>query len=136
MVCTYCSSESDVINSRLQKRTNSVWRRRKCKDCLRLFTTIEQVDYEKSWVVQYADESLRPFQREQLFLSMYRSLQHRPDAIQDAISLSSTATGRIQQVYQHGIITSTAVATICLEILQRFDRAAAISYQAFHADVL
>lgn len=67
---------------------------------------------------------------------MYKSLQHRPDAAQDAINLAATATGRIQQFYQHGLITSTAIATVCLEILQRFDKAAATSYQAFHADVL
>ncbi len=138
MVCTYCGSETQVVNSRHQKRANNVWRRRKCTntECGSVFSTIEAVDYEKSWVVQYSNGNLEPFLRDRLSISIYKSLQHRPTAVTDAVGLSTTIVSAVQKSTQNGSITSTALATIAFATLQRFDKAAATMYQAYHADVL
>lgn len=148
MVCTYCHFDTQVLNSRLQKRTNSVWRRRTCKNCSSVFTTTEQVDYEKSWVVQYHDglsvttagntrsRQSQPFQRDKLFICIYKSLQHRQTADTDAIGLTATIMGQLQQIAQHGRLTATVIATLSQQALQRFDPLAATLYAAYHADVL
>lgn len=51
MVCIYCSGETQVINSRPQKRLNNIWRRRKCTACEGIFTTSESPDLTSSLVV-------------------------------------------------------------------------------------
>jgi transcriptional repressor NrdR len=139
MVCSYCGSETEVVNSRPQKRSNSIWRRRKCLECGAIFSTTEHTDYEKTWVVQYpssAGQAYSPFVRDKLFISIHRSLQHRPSALNDAIGLTETVINQIHKSVDNGSIKSTAIAQASYRTLKRFDRPAAISYQAFHTDVL
>ncbi len=143
MICTYCGSETQVINSRHQKRTNSVWRRRKCTVCEQVFSTSEQVDYEKSWVVQYGDAKTskaskpRPFIRDKLLMSVHASLGHRPTALSDALGLTQTIVGTLGKlVDQEGGLYSAAIATISVDTLQRFDKVAATMYRAYHSDAL
>ena len=104
--------------------------------CGAIFSTSEQVDYEKSWIVQFADGGQMPFLRDKLFVSLYKSLGHRPTAATDAIGLTATVIGNVQKIVQDGSVTTTAISTLSLEVLQRFDKAAAVAYQAYHADVL
>lgn len=136
MVCTYCGSETQVTNSRHQKRSNNVWRRRKCTACGAVFSTAEHVDYEKTWVVQYLDGQLSPFLRDKLFTSIFKSCQHRPTALDDAIGLTDTVIAAVHKDIRDGSLTSRDLATATLAVLKRFDQPAAISYRAFHADVL
>jgi transcriptional repressor NrdR len=139
MVCTYCGSETHVTNSRHQKRSNSVWRRRKCTACGAIFSTTEQADYEKSWVVQYPDDSSQryaPFLRDKLFVSIYNSCRHRPAALDDAIGLTDTVIGQSHRNIQDGALKASDLAKTILTALRRFDQPAATSYQAFHADAL
>lgn len=136
MVCTYCSSPTQVTNSRLQKRSNSVWRRRKCTTCGAVFSTSEHVDYEKTWVVQYSNGRLSPFLRDKLFTSIYKSCQHRPSALDDAIGLTHTVISAVHKDTREGALKTQDLAKAALKVLKRFDQPAAVSYQAFHADVL
>jgi transcriptional repressor NrdR len=138
MVCTYCWSETHVINSRPQKRTNSVWRRRKCISCGRVFSTSEVVDYEKSWVVQYSSAK-RPsgFVRDKLLMSVHASLGHRPTALPDALGLTKTIIGNLGKMVDHkGVLESVAIVSTTLDVLKRFDKVAATVYQAYHSDVI
>jgi transcriptional repressor NrdR len=136
MVCTYCGSETQVINSRHQKRGNNVWRRRKCTVCGAVFSTSEQIDYEKTWAVQSKDGRISPFLRDKLFISIHKSVQHRPAALQDAIGLTSTVINAVAHKVTNGAVRTEDIAEITLLTLRRFDQPAAISYQAFHTDVV
>ena len=136
MVCIKCQSRTKVCNSRLQKRANAIWRRRKCLACRYVFTTQESLDTEKSWVVQYSTALPRPFTRDTLFISVFKSLQHRPSATGDATALTATIITQLPAAMQQAELTSTAIAIISLQVLQRFDVAAATFYQAYHGDVL
>lgn len=113
-----------------------VWRRRHCQACNALFSTIERVDYEKSWVVQYGNGTLAPFLRDKLFISMYDRLQHRPSPLPDSIALTHTIMNLLSKDINSGTIPAVEIARTALRVLGRFDQAAATSYQAFHADTL
>ncbi|HEX8226263.1 MAG TPA: hypothetical protein VF572_00165 [Candidatus Saccharimonadales bacterium] len=136
MVCSYCGYKTQTINSRPQKRLNAVWRRRKCLACSRTVTTIEQIDYERTWTVESPDIPGRPFLRDTLLISLHKCLAHRPSALSDASALTDTIMGRLGGITQDGHLTTTAIATLSHEALQRFDPAAATMYCAYHADVL
>ena len=97
MVCIYCGSPTQVINSRQQWRTNGVWRRRLCTVCKNVFTTTEAPDLSTTVMVEPkpGSASLHHFNRDRLFLSIYDSCKHRPTALKDASSLTATVIGKL-----------------------------------------
>ncbi len=136
MVCVYCGSKTDITNSRPQRRSNTVWRRRHCLQCTRTVTTIEQIDYEKSWTVQTNERALTPFLRDKLFISVYKSLGHRTTAANDAIGLTATIMNNLQRTTTEGFVNSQSITTIAYQTLRRFDTAAATTYKAYHSGSL
>lgn len=136
MLCTYCQQKTQVINSRNQKNRNNVWRRRQCIACKKVVTTIEYLDHEKSWVVQYTAKNSQPFMRDKLFISIYKSIQHRPSALQDALGLTATVMAAIKKSLHEGSIDRSALASQVYTTLHHFDKPAAVHYAAFHSDAL
>lgn len=132
MVCIYCQSETQVTNSRPQKRTNSVWRRRHCLNCHTVFSTEEHVDMTKSIVVRKAPEQLEAFQRDVLFISVYVSVRHRKSALTDATGLTDTITSKILILQRNGIVETADIIRCTYDTLRLFDEAAAVHYQAYH----
>lgn len=131
MVCIYCSSGTQVTNSRHQKRTNQVWRRRKCLGCGAIFSTTEGVNTSQALSI-HKNNGLEPFQRDQLFVSVYDSLRHRKDALNDATALTSTILSTIYPLAQNAVVERDVLATVAATVLERFDKAAATHYRAFH----
>jgi transcriptional repressor NrdR len=132
MVCTYCSQPTRVANSRLKKRSNQVWRRRTCEKCHATFTTYEVVDLGASVIVQSPRKGIQPFVREVLFVSIYESCRHRDSAIYDARELTQTIIQLLKPRMMLGILTRQEIIRKTIEVLERFDKAAATMYAAFH----
>lgn len=132
MVCIYCGHDTQVINSRLQKRPNQVWRRRKCLECGAIFSTHEAATYETAWRVKVADNTLAPFVRNKLLIALHKSLEHRPSALDDATALTDTIMGKLLKIANNGLILASDITKVSYDVLRRFDTAAAISYRAFH----
>jgi transcriptional regulator NrdR family protein len=141
MVCIYCSSDTQVINSRLQRRANQTWRRRKCVKCKSVFTSLEGADYASSLTFRTsqnndasakAKAALQPFQRDVLFVSILESCKHRKTATQDATALTDTILGRLRPHMTNAVLDRTDVIKTALPILKRFDKAAGVHYRAYH----
>jgi transcriptional regulator NrdR family protein len=131
MVCIYCFADTGVVNSRLQKRHNSVWRRRKCSQCQATFTTHEVVQYADIWRVRTRD-GLKPFNRDLLLISLHDSLKHRPDGLADAGALTQTIINNLRHDVHDGLIASVHISSVALTVLRNFDNTAAVHYAAFH----
>lgn len=132
MVCLACASPTNVVNSRLQKRSNQVWRRRLCSNCSMIFTTEEVVDYDSSWRVESKSNKLLPFSRDRLLLSLYSSCSHRRNALSDASALVSTIIRKLSLEAESGVLSSDSIKQITLVTLNRFDKVASVHYQAHH----
>lgn len=132
MVCTYCGHDTQVVNSRHQKRLNQVWRRRKCTNCGAVFSTHEAADYEASWRVLDTNGSLHPFLRDKLLISLHKSLEHRPTAVADASGLLNTIVSLLRPLAAKGTLEASEIALTTREVLIKFDNAAATHYAAFH----
>lgn len=132
MVCVHCSGKTQVINSRHQKRLNNIWRRRQCLDCGSVFSTEEVPQYSREWLVKASDGSLRPFLRDKLMMSLHRSCAHRLTALTDAAALTDTVIKKMQDKHVNGLIDSKTIANISSVVLNRFDQAASVHYNAFH----
>ena len=131
MVCVHCRSDTQVINSRLQKKANQVWRRRKCGTCGAIFSSREVAQYELVWLVR-SNKALQPFNRDKLLLSVYASCQHRPSALSDASALTETVINKLLFNATAGVLEAAAIAQTVQVALNRFDKAASVHYQAFH----
>jgi transcriptional repressor NrdR len=132
MVCIYCGSDTKVANSRPQKRNNQVWRRRECLACEAVFTTEEAAQYGSAWQVKSADSRLQAFDRDKLFLSLYRCLQHRADPIADAAGLTETVLLKLRGHLVDSGITNLEIKRVVQVALTRFDEAAGVQYAALH----
>lgn len=132
MVCVQCGAQTQVINSRHQKRANQVWRRRKCRACGTVFTSEESPAYGASWAVRSPSGALAAFSRDKLLLSLHRSLQHRSTALEDAAGLTDTVIKKLSDVIAEGVIESRSIVHVTQVALSRFDQAASTHYAAFH----
>ena len=131
MVCVYCGSETQVTNSRHQKRLNHIWRRRKCVFCKAVFTTTESADAVSALRIRSSD-SLEPFLRDNLLMSVYDSLRHRKSALTDATDLTATILSNVYDLADNGVVEREAIVAVTATVLERFDKVAATHYKAFH----
>ena len=131
MVCIYCGSETRVINSRPQKRTNNIWRRRQCSACMALFTTSERPDFLTSLSVRRS-KKIEPFSRDKLFLSIHDSLKHRKSATSDATALTDTVLSKLYPLLGEGSLDEREITLVVCEVLAAFDPASATYYRAYH----
>lgn len=132
MVCIYCSSKTDIVNSRPQKRLGRTWRRHACKTCGAIFTTIEAPDLTASIRFKAPDSPLRPFSRDKLYVSVYEALKHRPDAADAATGLTATIISQLLLGASDGLIERSSVIKAAHIVLDRYDMAAGVQYAAFH----
>lgn len=138
MVCIYCGRSTEVTNSRKPARTPSVWRRRACQACVAQFTTIELPDYSTALAVKDRDGKLEPFVRDKLFLSLHKSLGHRPDAQKAATELTTSVIAQLlrKKRAKDGLIEAKVLAETANIVLKRYDAPSAHTYRAYHASAL
>ncbi len=132
MKCIYCGGDTEVTNSRPQKRTNAIWRRRLCKNCGNIFTTHELADFSGSWAFLDKNGHIQPFVQEKLFISLYDALRHRDTALNDASALTGTVLNKLLKGISHATIEREQLIVVTAEVLNNFDSVAAVSYRAFH----
>lgn len=135
MICIYCGGKTQVTNSRHQKRLNHNWRRRECYTCHAVFTTLESPELATSLLVTRQTGSVSPFSRDKLFASLLKALGHRTSAVDDASALTATITAKLLQNTSRASVSPADIVKTTLEVLKRFDTAAAVQYQAYHKDV-
>lgn len=130
MNCPYCAIDSRVTNSRLQKRSNSVWRRRTCPNCGAIWTTIESMKGSVTFKVK-SNEDLVDFRPEILLISIYECLKHRKHPAQDAQYVFETVLGNLGRT-NNSIYTTELIAINCYKVLKRYDKLASDLYKVTH----
>jgi hypothetical protein len=105
-------------------------------------------DYSKALVVSSpGSKKLAPLTRDKLFLSIYKSLGHRPDALDSSTALTTTIIGRLltkNKPFQGSALENKKdvliyvhnIAVISYEVLRRFDPSAAAIYKTYHKEAL
>ena len=131
MVCVHCGGYTRVVNSRPQKRSNQIWRRRQCLACKAVFTSQEIVEYSSAWSVR-TNKALEAFSRDKLFLSLLESCGHRQTAMSDAGELTQTAINKLGPYMQSGPVAKGVIVQVSQVVLNRFDKVASIYYSARH----
>jgi len=132
MICIYCGGKTRVANSRLQKRSNQTWRRRNCKACQGVFTTVEATDLLSSLLYEKGKTHIQPFSRDKLFISIYEACKHRKDAADAATALTTTIIGKLLPQIKNAALQRNDITSVTSEVLNRFDKVAGVQYGAYH----
>lgn len=131
MVCPYCLSETQVINSRPQTRSNQVWRRRRCNTCKAVFTTHEVIDFPSSFTV-VKNNKLSPFTPDKLFREVLDKLKGNQKPYEAAREISATITQKVIKNASSGLISSQDISRAAAGTLKNFDRQAYLRFIADH----
>jgi transcriptional regulator NrdR family protein len=108
--------------------------------CNAIFTSIEAAELPQSLLVSQEAQNtgnaplVTSFRRDKLYVSIYNSCRHRPDAITDATALTDTILGQLSAHIVNASITSAQLRTLVHTALRHFDTAAATHYAAFHPE--
>lgn len=132
MICLFCGSpQTSVNNSRTTKKTPRVWRRRTCKQCRNVFTTIELADLSQIKVSKRSGKK-QSFSRPKLFISIFKSIEHLPKPAECAEALTSTITSR---VLTYSEITSEIISEQTMKCLKNFDISACVKYASLQTRI-
>jgi transcriptional repressor NrdR len=131
MICVYCGHETKVINSRLQKRNNQVWRRRQCLACKAVFTTHEAIDLPNALLVQ-SGASTKAFLPDLLFTEVLLALQDRKNCYVDAREVTNTVIKNLLKLPESPLFAPEQISKLTSKVLGRLDNRAGLRYMAEH----
>jgi transcriptional repressor NrdR len=134
MVCVFCAGETQVTNSRHQKRNNNVWRRRHCLVCDSIFTTIEAPDYSSVFRIN-VNGDFKPFLTDLLYTEVLLALSDRKQAYMDAREVTNTIIKSLVALPASPLFIPSDISKVTAAVLQRFDRRAWHRYAAEHPSV-
>lgn len=131
MVCIYCGGQTKVTNSRLQRRNNQVWRRRRCLACQSVFTTHEVIELQSALSVDKNGQN-EPFEPGLLLNELVSALAHRKDVYMASGELLGTIVRKLLSLPQKPLYKPADISKTAAEVLKRFDRRAYLRYLADH----
>jgi transcriptional repressor NrdR len=131
MVCVYCGGETKVSNSRLQKRSNQVWRRRQCLVCGSVFTTHEVLELESALSVDKGGQ-LEAFMPDLLLKELHSALRDRKDVYAASREVLATIIQTLLRLPQKPVFKPADISKTTAEVLKRFDKSAYLRYVADH----
>jgi len=131
MVCVYCGGDLAVSNSRSQKRSNQVWRRRYCKACKAVFTSHEALDLSSALSVA-SNGSVVPFSEDIIYSELLLALKHRPDRYMAAREATYTVIKALLKLPDKPEYAPKQISQSIAQVLRRLDRPAYLRYLADH----
>lgn len=134
MVCPFClHKKSEVYNSRSKAGGAAVWRRRRCLNCSKTFTTQEDFDPSGVWTVANGKKYTK-YSRAKLAMSLLRACDHRTNHDNAAWYLFKAVEQQLYPIAAESEekITVQDITDKAATILKRFDAAAYVKYISYH----
>lgn len=134
MQCPYCrSTNNDVFNTRSTSFGTQIWRRRRCLDCKKPFTTYEQPDLGFLKVDDGGKKPL-PYSRARLFSSIYLAFESVPNEAKTIDAVTNTVEAKILNL-KSAVVTNNQIAEIVLSTLKHFSMPGFLRYLSKHTEV-
>ena len=132
MECIYCGKQTKVTNSRPQIKDHQTWRRRKCLACHATVTSVESYTLEDALRVEKKNGTYQQFYRDKLFVSILMAVEHLPEPVITANSLTATVLRHILSPKPlDPLVSSKTIAKQTSIVLRRFNAAAAVRYMSY-----
>ncbi|MFN8221466.1 MAG: transcriptional regulator NrdR [Fimbriimonadales bacterium] len=133
MLCPYCGyDDQKVLDSRPAREGEAIRRRRECLRCERRFTTFEEPERPRLFVVKRGG-GREEFSREKMLNSMLIACRKRPVSIESL----REAVGRVERVLFHDFedeVPSTAIGDRVLHELFNLDEVAYVRFASVYQD--
>ncbi len=134
MNCPFCGYKStEVYNSRQTAQSHKIWRRRRCLDCEKAFTTYESIDMSHITVIKKNDEQ-EPYSHSKLLISLCNSCIGIDDHINTAEALAATIENLVVETHKNEIATED-IAGLTLQTLKRFHTSAYVRYLSYRGGI-
>lgn len=131
MVCIYCGGQTKIFNSRLQRRSNTKWRRRRCSKCLAVFTTQESPDLASTLMVS-RNGAYEPFLTDLLYTEVLLALQDRKNCYIESREITSTVISKLLKLPSSPLFKPAQISRETAKVLKRFNRRSYLRYAAEH----
>jgi transcriptional repressor NrdR len=126
MKCPYCrSTKTDVYNTRRTKFGNQTWRRRRCLECRKTFTTYEAPDLR--FLTVTGEQQNQSFNRAKLYSSVYQAFLEVPDKDDVIDAVTDTIESKLLDLKRE-TITLTEIRSNVLSTLKHFNSVAFVRY--------
>jgi transcriptional repressor NrdR len=126
MKCPFCRSlKTDVYNTRSTKFGSQIWRRRRCLECRKTFTTYEAPDLR--FLTVSGPDRARPFNRAKLYASVYLAFLDVPDKDDVIDAVTDTIETKLLDLKRE-TITLPEIRSNVLSTLKHFNSAAFVRY--------
>ncbi len=133
MKCPYCgSTESSVLESRLNEDENSIRRRRECGSCEKRFTTYERVEGIDLTVVK-KDGARESFDREKIKKGLMKATWKRPVTIEDIERLIDNVEQKLRR-RRSNEIKSWEIGNMVMTRLKRIDPVGYLLFASVYRD--
>ncbi len=132
MICINCfHKKTKTVNSRSHQTSPVVWRRHYCPQCHHTFTSKERAETTSLLVTSSKTTKPVAFSLGKLTISLSKSFQHNKRAADyDSAPLAQTVFDKLIQ--QPKPLTTSDIAQVAHQTLQKFDPIAAVQYAAQH----
>jgi transcriptional repressor NrdR len=119
MFCINCFHENTkVVNTRARTKQPQIWRRRKCSNCGKAFTTYERPSLVDNKVVFLDNGKDKKFNLGKLIISIADSFSHAPiEAKYDALWLAQSVEDILST--QHVVITPGDIGAVTHAVLKK-----------------
>ena len=119
------------MNSRGQKRSNQVWRRRRCLSCKAVFTSHEAIDYSSALLVS-RPKGTEPFIEDLLYNDILKALKGRRDRLSAAREVTSTVIKALLKQPEKPLYEPQKISRLAGGVLSRLDRQAYLRFVSEH----
>jgi transcriptional repressor NrdR len=133
MRCPYCGFiDQKVLDSRPAREGDAIRRRRECVGCGRRFTTFEEPERPRLFVVK-RDGTRQEFNRDKCLNSMLLACRKRRIPIEDLREATERIERDLHQVYEEEV-ASAEIGELVLRELQTLDTVAYIRFASVYRE--
>ena len=131
MKCPFCNhSETKVLDSRPTEDNTSIRRRRECFNCLKRFTTYENVEDIPVYVIK-KDGKREAFNKRKIMSGILKSCEKRPVSLGDIEKVVDEIEKQIYNTMEQEII-STSIGELVMEKLKKLDDVAYVRFASVY----
>ncbi|HWP59245.1 MAG TPA: transcriptional regulator NrdR [Candidatus Acidoferrales bacterium] len=131
MKCPFChQTENRVVDSRLNRDSNMIRRRRQCLKCRRRFTTYERVEETMPLVVK-KDGRREPYDRMKVVNGLRRACEKRPVSINTIEAIADRIERAIQERGEKEI-SSSVIGEAAMRELHDIDQVAYVRFASVY----
>lgn len=133
MKCPHCGhGDQRVLDTRPTRDESAIWRRRECVGCGKRFTTFEQPEHPRLFVIK-RNSGREEFNREKLLNSVVIACRKRPISIERLRELSVEIEKELSREFVDEA-PSYAIGELVMEHLKDMDTVAFVRFASVYRD--